>query len=236
MRDFHWHSAVAIPAAWDLRRCGWQLAPTDAALHDDLPILAPLSSVDAAGWMRLIGSDGPRIRGRVLLLGANDPAERARLLRLGFGDVAPGDIALAEVDARAARIATSANALPRFREVDGLLLDLLARDAFADGRPIGLHPREFALLWRLADTPGIPVSKAELVSDVWRLGHVPETNSIAVHVSRLRTKLAIAGYDALIHTAPGGGYVLVLPGELPLFMETLLASRHKPMTLRMFLA
>lgn len=171
-----------------------------------------------------------------MLIGVNDPGERARLLRLGFGEVVGSDVDLAEVDARSARIAAQANALPRFRDVDGLVLDLFARDAFADDRPLGLHPREFALLWRLADTPGVPVSKSELVSDVWRLGYVPETNSIAVHVSRLRTKLAIAGYDALIHTSPAGGYVLVLPGELPLYMEAMLAGRNKPMTLRMFFA
>lgn len=236
MREFHWHSAIAIPPEWDLRRCGWQLAPQGEPLMGGLPVLAPLSSVNAAGWLRLLGGDGQEIRGQVLLLGANDAAERARLLRLGFGDVVAGDVELAEVDARAARIAAQAHAMPRFREVDGLLLDLFARDAFADRRPLGLHPREFALLWRLADTPGIPVSKADLISDVWRLGHMPETNSIAVHVSRLRGKLAVAGFDALVHTAPSGGYVLVLPGELPLYMEALLAGRNRPMTLRMFFA
>lgn len=201
-----------------------------------IPVLAPFSGIDSTGWLSLLGGDGHELRSRVLLIGVNDPGERARLLRLGFGDVVTGDVDLAEVDARSSRIAAQANALPRYRDVDGLVLDLFARDAFADDRPLGLHPREFALLWRLADTPGIPVSKPELVSDVWRLGHVPETNSIAVHVSRLRTKLAIAGYEALVHTAPGSGYVLVLPGELPLHMEAMLAGRNKPMTLRMFFA
>lgn len=201
-----------------------------------VPVLAPMASIDATGWLSLLGGDGQELRGHVLLLGANDPGERARLLRLGFGDVVTGDVDLAEVDARASRIAAQANALPRYRDLDGLVLDLFARDAFADDRPLGLHPREFALLWRLSDTPGAPVGKLELVSDVWRLGYVPETNSIAVHVSRLRAKLALAGYDALVHTAPGGGYVLILPGELPLYMEAMLAGRNKPMTLRMFFA
>lgn len=240
MREFHWHSAIAIPPEWDLRRCGWQLAEPRAPLTGGLPVLAPMSSVDATGWLQLLGGDGSQLRDQVLLLGANDAGERARLLRLGFGDVVAGDVELAEVDARASRIAAqiaaSANAMPRFRDVDGLLLDLFARDAFAERRALGLHPREFALLWRLADTPGVPVSKAELVSDVWRLGHVPETNSIAVHVSRLRAKLALAGYDALVHTHPDGGYVLVLPGELPLYLEAQLAGRNRPMTLRMFFA
>lgn len=240
MREFHWYSAIAIPPEWDLRRCGWQLAQTRAPLTAGLPVLAPMSSVDATGWLQLLGGDGSQMRDQVLLLGANDAGERARLLRLGFGDVVAGDVELAEVDARAARIAAQiaakGNAMPRFRDVDGLLLDLFARDAFAERRALGLHPREFALLWRLADTPGVPVSKAELVSDVWRLGHMPETNSIAVHVSRLRAKLAVAGHEALVHTHPDGGYVLVLPGELPLYLEAQLAGRNRSMTLRMFFA
>ena len=192
-----------------------------------------MASVDAANWLKLLGAEGEKLRPQILLIGANDPAERARLLRLGFGDVVASDVELAEVDARASRIAAQAHALPRYRDVDGLLLDLFARDAFAEGRPLGLHPREFALLWRLADTPGVPVAKTELVADVWRLGHVPETNSLAVHVSRLRNKLSVAGFDGLVHTAPAGGYVLIRPEDLPLAMATYLSPRGGPVTLRM---
>lgn len=195
-----------------------------------------MASVDATSWLRLLGGDGQHLRQQVLLIGANDAAERARLLRLGFGDAVAGDVELAEVDARASRIATQANALPRFRNVDGLLLDLFARDALSDGRPLGLHPREFALLWRLADTPGVPVGKAELVADVWRMGHVPETNSLAVHVSRLRAKLALSGYEGLVHTVPSGGYVLIRPEDLPLAMTTVLSGKGGPVTLRMVFA
>ena len=59
-----------------------------------------------------------------------------------------------------------------------------------------------------ADTPGVPVARPALLRDVWRLNHQPETNSLAVHVSRLRARLAVAGVADLVRTAPGGGYVL----------------------------
>ena len=77
---------------------------------------------------------------------------------------------------------------------------------------MGLHPREFLLLWRLADDPGRAVAASQLRGDVWRLAFRPETNSLAVHVSRLRAKLRIAGLDGLIQTLPGGAYRLA--GEL----------------------
>jgi DNA-binding winged helix-turn-helix (wHTH) protein len=59
------------------------------------------------------------------------------------------------------------------------------------------------------------VSKAELMSDIWRLAFVPETNSVAVHVSRLRAKLALAGLAGLVQTSSTGGYFLASPDFLP---------------------
>jgi DNA-binding response OmpR family regulator len=59
------------------------------------------------------------------------------------------------------------------------------------------------------DTPGETVDKRELLRDVWNLTFVPETNSVAVHASRLRSKLAAAGLPGWIQTVPGGGYQLL---------------------------
>jgi DNA-binding response OmpR family regulator len=52
------------------------------------------------------------------------------------------------------------------------------------------------------------VTRRDLWRDVWRLKHEPETNSVEVHVSRLRAKLASAGCAGLVETCPGGGYRL----------------------------
>ena len=49
-----------------------------------------------------------------------------------------------------------------------LELELLGREATYDGRSLNLHPREFALLWRLSETPDEPVSREALIRDVWR--------------------------------------------------------------------
>lgn len=99
-------------------------------------------------------------------------------------------------------------ALPRYCEAGPATLDLFHRDAFIEGRWMGLSPREFALLWRLAETPGKPVSRRTLLADVWRVRHEPATNSVEVHVSRLRTKLAAFGLRSLVATGPQGGYLI----------------------------
>ena len=57
------------------------------------------------------------------------------------------------------------------------------------------------------------MTRGQLLKDVWRLNHEPGTNSVEVHVSRLRSKLASVGCDKLVETVPQGGYRLA--GEHP---------------------
>lgn len=216
MRLFRWLSATPISPRIDLRRCGWQLAGPDHADEEAgrCPVLARADHLAGAGWGEYADWRGQSHRALILLIGVEDQDARARLLRLGFGDVLGSQTSLREVEARALRIGAQASALPRFREFGHLRLDLFARDGFVRQRPLGLHPREFALIWRLAETPGVAVGKKALIRDVWRMAHVPDTNSLAVHVFRLRAKLAIAGLAGLIKTAPSGGYFFDR-GELP---------------------
>lgn len=98
--------------------------------------------------------------------------------------------------------------MPRFREAGDVTLDLLHRDGRVVDSWLGLHPREFALLWRLAEQPGVCVSRKQLLADVWRIRYEPQTNSLAVHVARVRAKLEPFGLSRLIATHPAGGYFL----------------------------
>nr|WP_283773391.1 winged helix-turn-helix domain-containing protein [Altererythrobacter sp. KTW20L] len=113
--------------------------------------------------------------------------------------------------------------LPRWRSVGPLTLDLFHRDIRVGSRWLNLHPREFGVLWRLADRPGEAVTRSQLLADVWRLSHDPGTNSVEVHVSRLRSKLAAAGCDRLVETVPQGGYRLA-SGAVPFMFARALAE------------
>ncbi len=101
--------------------------------------------------------------------------------------------------------------IPRFREAGDVTLDLFHRDGRVEDRWLGLHPREFELLWRLAEQLGKPLSKQQLLADVWRITYEPETNSVAVHVARVRAKLASFGLSSMLVTHPEGGYLLDAP-------------------------
>lgn len=186
------------------------LAPPDCPILIDGDQLAHSHAI----WLAENGRNAARMRKWTLVLGVDDARERVRLLRMGFGDVVGHDTPLEEVEVRARRIADLGETLSRYRNYGVLRLDLLQRDGYVAGKAVGLHPREFALLWRLMEAPGEPVDKAELLSEVWRLTYVPETNSIAVHVSRLRGKMARAGLNGWVQTSVAGGYYLAdLPGR-----------------------
>jgi DNA-binding response OmpR family regulator len=202
-----------IPPGLDLRQCGWNLLPSVQPSEECVAVALAIGMTPAS-WIRFLSVHGRQARRLILLVGVNDAVDRAKLLHLGFGEVTAEDLELAELEARAIRLAELEDTLPRYRRLGRLSLDLLAREAYADDQPLGLHPREFGLLWRLADTPCSPVSKQSLVKDVWKMGFVPETNSLAVHVSRLRGKLGTAGLDGLVETAPTGGYCLQSPTSL----------------------
>ncbi|MFN3864972.1 MAG: winged helix-turn-helix domain-containing protein [Erythrobacter sp.] len=101
--------------------------------------------------------------------------------------------------------------IPRFREAGDVTLDLLHRDGRVVDRWLGLHPREFELLWRLAQQPGQRMTRRQLLADVWRITYEPETNSLAVHVARVRAKLEPFGLSRIVATHPEGGYFLDVP-------------------------
>lgn len=101
--------------------------------------------------------------------------------------------------------------IPRFREAGEVTLDLFHRDGRVDDRWLNFHPREFELLWRVAEQRGGRVTKRELLADVWRIDYDPETNSVAVHVARIRSKLGTFGMADLLATHPDGGYFINAP-------------------------
>lgn len=210
MRRFRWFGPGQLAEAIDLRQCGWRLAQAGSgrAAPDADPclLLADRRSLMLVHWIELLGLTEAQ-RGLVLLVGVDDSEERARLLQLGIGDPVQPQTSLAELSARGQRLIERHCCAPMQQTLGPLRLDLVAREGFVAGRRMGLHPREFALLWHLARSPGSTVSAETLLNEVWHLPRRPETNSLAVHVSRLRAKLRIAGLEGIIVSC-GQGYAL----------------------------
>lgn len=217
MAFFGWIAGEATPPAhWDLRRAGWTLCNGHNGCRAECRhvLICDTRSLDAPTRMAMAEADRPAWR--LIMLGVENPAERARLLSVGCAEALSAKIGLHELEARARRVTDMFGMLPRWRDIGPLTLDLFHRDARKGARWLGLHPREFGLLWRLADRPGERVTRKQLIRDVWRLNHEPETNSVEVHVSRLRAKLAGAGCESLVETVPEGGYRLADPRGITL--------------------
>jgi DNA-binding winged helix-turn-helix (wHTH) protein len=208
------------PWQWDLRRTGWTLCGGREGWRAECRHVLLADARDLTPAQRQGMAEADRPAWRLLMLGVEEPAERAALLTLGCAEALPATVGLRELEARARRIDEMFGMLPRWRSVGPLTLDLFHRDARRGGRWLALHPREFGVLWRLADNPGQRVTRVQLLRDVWRLNHEPETNSVEVHVSRLRAKLAEFGCEGLVATDPRGGYRLhddspfLLDGEM----------------------
>ena len=221
MRLFRWFSVGPIPTAYDLRRLGWQLLVDEQSSGrvQAHALLGRPHDLPMPQWLGLTGANLAQ-RKWMMMIDVRESNDRARMLRLGFGDAVGLGPSLDELEARALRLTQYAEAVPRYRRHGAVQLDLLARDALIAGRPVGLHPREFALLWRLAEAPGEAIGTTELLYDVWRLSFRPETNSLAVHLSRLRAKLRTAGVAGLVETLPGGNYRLAAEGRaMPLLPD-----------------
>jgi len=215
VRVFGWLAdEIEPPREWDLRAFGWRLCHGTAGCRAECRHVLICDVRRVTATQRAAMADADRPAWRLIMLGVEQPAERARLLTSGCAEALPATVAARELEARTARVNDMFAMLPRWRNVGPLTLDLFHRDARQGVRWLNLHPREFGVLWRLADTPGAPVTRRQLLTDVWRLNHEPETNSVEVHVSRLRSKLARAGCADLIATVPSGGYRLSPSAEL----------------------
>lgn len=201
MRLFRWLPADPIPYGLDLRRRGWTIPAPGDEQAEACPALAD------SQWQRNFPATS-HDRAAIILVGIDDSLQRASALAEGYGEVLGSAVTLAELEQRVHRVARAMEVVQRRRRHGSLELDLLLRDGLVRGRRLGLHPREFGLLWRLAQVPGEAVSPDDLLAEVWRVNFRPETNSLAVHVCRLRAKLASAGLKDVVSTSTEGGYAL----------------------------
>lgn len=180
--------------------------------NDFMPVARALSARGFDVAMLAVGGYPPRVQtgdATILWHGEDDPTARARALEGGAQDVVGPWMHPAETLARIIRLAQADQ--PRLVLGD-LVIHLVDRVVERDGRPLPLPAREYALLLHLARRPGETVSRDALLDAVWRLRHDPGTNSVEVHMSRLRAKIDRGFGRALLHTVKGRGYALCPAG------------------------
>ncbi|MFA7277775.1 MAG: winged helix-turn-helix domain-containing protein [Candidatus Gracilibacteria bacterium] len=96
---------------------------------------------------------------------------------------------------------------PREIRVGGLTLDVQKRTLSSSCTTISLKNREFALLQYFFVNRGKILSRSDILECVWDRNTSMTTNTIDVHVSRLRKKLELCDADRYLQTVPCVGYV-----------------------------
>lgn len=157
------------------------------------------SGLDLLDQWRREGREVP-----VLLLTARNSIEdRIEGLDCGADDYLGKPFDLSELAARLRAIGRrskgNASATLRWRDLE---LDCAAREMRQNGETISLSRRELALMETFMERPGSVFSRQQLEDRLYGWGEEVESNTVEVHIHKLRSKL---GRD-VITTLRGQGY------------------------------
>src|SRR5438874_1835797 len=128
-------------------------------------------------------------------------------LKLGADDYVTKPFALEELMARVEAVIRRHRGKGGSRLAGGdVVVDLSEGRATRGDRELGLTGIEFRILAALMRSSGQLVTYAKLAEAVWAVTTGPESNSLEVHISRIRQKLEQDGGSRLIQTVRGLGY------------------------------
>lgn len=202
--------AIRDQMAGDGHSVDWvtRLGDADVALSlasFDL-ILLDLMLPDGSGISYL---ESLRAKGRVtpviILTALDQVSERIAGLNAGADDYLVKPFDLDELVARIGSVARRYSGNPSPMVTHGELdIDVAGRRVTRAGRPVTLTAREWVLFEALLARPGRLLSKAQLEEKLYAFDSEFESNTIEVHISRLRKKL---GRNVIV-TERGLGYRL----------------------------
>jgi two-component system OmpR family response regulator len=169
-------------------------------------VLLDLMLPDGRGIPFLRGLRGRGDVTPVIILTAMDQvSDRIDGLNAGADDYLVKPFDLAELSARigsvARRYAGNPNPIITLGQLE---VDLAARSVLREGKPVSLTAREWVLFEAFLQRPGQLLSKSQLEERLYSFESEIESNTIEVHVSRLRKKLG----PGIVTTERGLGYRL----------------------------
>lgn len=141
----------------------------------------------------------------IILTALDQISDRIEGLNAGADDYMVKPFDLAELSARLAAVARRYTGNPNpLIELGDLEVDLAAKSVRRDGKLLALTAREWVLFEGFVQHPGQIISKPQLEERLYAFDSEIESNTIEVHISRLRKKLG----REKIETVRGMGYRL----------------------------
>ena len=136
----------------------------------------------------------------------SEVGDKVDLLNLGADDYLVKPYVLSELLARIKALLRRPTVLTeRLLKVGDLELDPDRFTVLKNGRYLTLAGKEFTLLEYLMENPGRVLSRQEIMEHVWDENADPFSNTIEVHIMKLRQKIENDG-EHLIQTISSRGY------------------------------
>lgn len=146
----------------------------------------------------------------VMILTARDGVEdRVKGLDGGADDYLLKPFAMEELIARVrALLRRPGGALGLTLTAGNVSFDTAAREVMVDDVSISVSRREMGVLEQLMRRNGRVVPKNVMEDNLYGFGEEVTSNSVEVHISRLRKRLTNANASVTVHTIRGVGYLL----------------------------
>jgi DNA-binding response OmpR family regulator len=175
----------------------------------DLMILdLNLPNLDGISLLKQFRPSHPRMP-VLVLTGRSRTEDRVISLDAGADDCMNKPFSLLEFSARVrALLRRNYEPIEAISTVGDLTIDRRGYGVERGGKKISLSSREFSLLEYLMRNARRPVTRAELMENVWNQPFDPSTNLVDVYVKYVRDKVDADCEFKLIRTMRGIGYVL----------------------------
>ncbi len=180
--------------------------------HYDIVIL-DLMLPELSGWdvcRKLRQNPGTRSIPIMMLTAKGEEKDKVYGLEQGADDYVAKPFSPREFLARVKallRRSADYNRSPETMKFEKLFIDAQGYEATVNGKPLSLTPKEFDLLFLLANNAGAVLEREALLEQVWGYNYLGDTRTIDEHIKRIRQKLAEEDPEnTYIQTVWGVGY------------------------------
>jgi len=192
---------IAIDGVWGLKQA--QTTIPDLLLLDLM--LPGISGIDICKVLK--GNEKTSAIPIIMLTARGEEIDRVVGFEVGADDYMVKPFNMRELLLRVKAVlrrTNSGNGAEKVIKVGPLSIDADCHLVNIADKEIFLTSTEFKLLLSLADRLGRVQSRERLLKDVWGISHIGDARTVDTHITRLRTKLGLAG--DLIKTVRGFGY------------------------------